>query len=33
MREWPVWLTVTKDLSHTLIALNSAVNFLIYTCQ
>ncbi|XP_059095876.1 uncharacterized protein LOC131890532 [Tigriopus californicus] len=30
---WPDWLVVVKDLSHTLIAFNSAVNFLIYTCQ
>ena len=27
---WPSWLVTIKHLSHTLIAFNSAVNFLIY---
>ncbi len=27
---WPAWLWKVKDLSHTLIVLNSAVNFLLY---
>jgi hypothetical protein len=27
---WPEWLSVINDVSHTLIVLNSAVNFLIY---
>ena len=30
LAQWPNWLTTIKHLSHTLIALNSAVNFLIY---
>lgn len=28
--EWPVWLEVIRHVSHTLITMNSAVNFLIY---
>ena len=27
---WPVWVSAINDLSHTLIVLNSAINFLIY---
>ena len=30
LKIWPNWLTTIKHLSHTLIAFNSAVNFLIY---
>ena len=30
MAHWPPWLITIKHLSHTLIAFNSAVNFLIY---
>ena len=30
LKTWPNWLTTIKHLSHTLIAFNSAVNFLIY---
>lgn len=28
--QWPRWLNVINDISHTLIVFNSAVNFLIY---
>ena len=28
--QWPPWLNNINDISHTLIVLNSAVNFLIY---
>lgn len=28
--QWPEWLSVINDISHTLIVFNSAVNFLIY---
>ena len=31
MSVWPLWLLRLKHLSHSLIALNSAVNFLIYS--
>jgi hypothetical protein len=30
LAQWPDWLVTIKHLSHTLIAFNSAVNFLIY---
>ncbi len=29
--QWPQWLSIVNDVSHTLIVFNSAVNFLIYT--
>ena len=28
--DWPDWLTIVKEISHTLITINSALNFLIY---
>ena len=28
--EWPKWLLVIEDISHTLITLNSSLNFLLY---
>lgn len=28
--EWPYWLTIVKEISHTLITINSSLNFLIY---
>ncbi len=31
--DWPTWLVVVEHLSHTLITLNSAVNFLIYVLK
>ena len=27
---WPVWLEIVEKISHTLITLNSSLNFLIY---
>ncbi len=30
---WPFWLVVVEHLSHTLITLNSAINFLIYVLK
>lgn len=29
--DWPHWLHVINDISHSLIVFNSAVNFLIYS--
>jgi len=28
--QWPAWLSLINNVSHTLIVFNSAVNFLIY---
>ena len=28
--EWPYWLTIVKEISHSLITINSGLNFLIY---
>ena len=28
--EWPEWLYMVENISHTLITLNSSLNFLIY---
>ena len=28
--EWPYWLTIMKEISHSLITINSSLNFLIY---
>jgi hypothetical protein len=30
LTDWPKWLLIVNDVSHTLIVFNSAVNFLIY---
>ena len=30
LTDWPKWLLIVNDISHTLIVFNSAVNFLIY---
>jgi len=30
LTDWPKWLLMVNDISHTLIVFNSAVNFLIY---
>lgn len=32
VEEWPGWVVFVEHLSHTLVTLNSAVNFLFYAC-